>query len=134
MKPLGGGPSYWFNQNTNESSWEKPVARPHDETTAAWWHRRDRRSGKHLGEMGVWSEMTDAEGQTYFYNRETKQSAWEPPAGGFQVAAPPASAQWGRAAHEHSSVGSSVGPAYQTVRTPAGEHLFSLHFTGGKWK
>lgn len=53
------GRTYYFNTDTQESTWERPAE---------------------LGSRAnAWRECTSEDGKTYYYNDDTKKSAWEMP-------------------------------------------------------
>ncbi|CAN6445562.1 unnamed protein product [Victoria cruziana] len=59
------GKRYYYNKNTKQSSWEKPLElmTPIERADAST----------------VWKEFTTAEGRKYYYNKVTKQSKWTMP-------------------------------------------------------
>ncbi|CAI9266373.1 unnamed protein product [Lactuca saligna] len=61
----GDGRRYYYNKNTKQSSWEKPLElmTPLERADAST----------------VWKEFTTAEGKKYYYNKDTKQSKWTIP-------------------------------------------------------
>eukprot|EP00164_Ancoracysta_twista_P002969 GFYU01003956.1.p1 GENE.GFYU01003956.1~~GFYU01003956.1.p1 ORF type:complete len:278 (+),score=85.45 GFYU01003956.1:193-1026(+) len=52
------GIPYYFNQKSEQTSWEKPEGMPE-----GWWH------------------LYDDQGRSYYWNEETQESQWEPPPG-----------------------------------------------------
>ncbi|GMH55048.1 hypothetical protein TrLO_g10028 [Triparma laevis f. longispina] len=64
----GSGNTYYFNNETEESVWDKPVkpSAPSASPAAAQQH--------------TWEERDDGSGNVYFFNTETEESVWERPA------------------------------------------------------
>lgn len=58
------GRTYYYNQNTDETSWELPQGTPPSST-----------------ETEVWKELQGDEGTFYFWNEATNETRWEEPTG-----------------------------------------------------
>ncbi|GAU26915.1 hypothetical protein TSUD_05850, partial [Trifolium subterraneum] len=61
----GDGRRYYYNKNTRQSSWEKPLE------LMSPLERADAST--------VWKEFTSSDGRKYYYNKVTQQSTWTIP-------------------------------------------------------
>lgn len=92
---------YFYNQQTGESAWEKPVKKLQALVHTGMWHGlagedSGTESGAGAGEddpytaeqgahaqaapnKSPWHAVDDGEGNTYYFNEETHESRWDPP-------------------------------------------------------
>lgn len=75
------GRTYYYNHETNETSWDPPsnlqvLEQEPDELAV------DLNNDEVVNEESEWSEVVDpSSGKTYYYNVVTEETSWEPPVG-----------------------------------------------------
>ncbi len=84
------GQTYYYNEKTEETSWEKPDGfdeknkdavgvKEEDETITKT--KEETSDAVETKEVGGWTEVQDDEGQTYYYNTKTEATSWDKPEG-----------------------------------------------------
>ena len=87
----GQGSTYYYNQQTGETSWERPggMQQQGQNSFGGGYQGAASRMGQNqFGNQGAggalpfgWSEENDGQGSTYYYNQQTGETTWERPGG-----------------------------------------------------
>eukprot|EP00536_Pseudo-nitzschia_multiseries_P004022 jgi/Psemu1/284807/fgenesh1_pg.65_\ len=75
-----GGRTYYYNEKTEETKWDRPAAMDKTEDTVVPKTEEPPVATDDKAD-GAWIELKDNEGRTYYYNEETKETTWDRPAG-----------------------------------------------------
>lgn len=120
------GDTYYHNEATDETAWELPpggvIKKPDDDPAA------DAEQPAEYGTpftaqapVSYWSPVTADDGQTYYYNLETGEAAWDVPPGG-QVYSDQGPAE--------APAGGQMFGAWMQCQTPEGEVYYYNQQTG----